>query len=266
MAPDEIAGKAGKANVLPADAPDDGHQAAALFDLFEAARRSGERIAPAFFVADAPGSQDGSLASWCAWCECVHIYGAAGRGARPRIERRGAHCENDSGSPFAGRGIDLMVIGAVPRAADAMPDAPMTIAAKAESGRDAKRHRLGESIDRLAGFVRSKLLAAILGRRGIDVRGATFVVGTSRVYLERSAARWRIETGGKATDGAGVVSLAATLYGVPEPVVARRMFEAATGMRLVGDDALAFEDCVARLFKPPAEAAAFARRQAVSRI
>ena len=207
---------------------------------------------PTHFIAD-PVSADnrhGALAYFCPWCETVHYHGAAGGGASPRAELRGAHCL-DGKSPLAGGSVDLDVVGTITTGDELLPAAPYLTARG-----DPQKTRL-----RLRDVLGSGALAAALGRAvfgrfrtsGFDVR-----LGGGRLHLFDAGAIWFIDDkrGDSVSEGHGLGRLLARLFGVPLGVVAVRVLEDALGEALPAAHRLAVAEIIdqAAAGLPPAAA------------
>lgn len=195
----------------------------------------GPRELTAAFVSSTPESTTGlgSLVAWCPHCESIHYHGAAGRGAAPRIERRG--------SPLAGRGYALVVSGEVAAPGDVMPKAPMPWL----------RARFHERLRNKAEALRRQFLTAALGSRINDIghsHASTIVRrGAYRLTLLEAGALWQIEEHGRSHEGRGLLGLLSQLFGISRGIVARRILESINAVPFSPDAALEIEALIDRL-------------------
>lgn len=199
-------------------------------------------LATAFVSSNPEGTTGfGSLVAWCPHCEALHYHGAAGRGAVPRIERRGAHCDLAISSPFAGRGYDLVVSGAIADPADVIPKAPMP----------RLRARLHERLSCNAETLRRQFLTAALGSwaRGVGYSRASTVVrrGAYTLTLLEAGTHWQVEEEGRKHEGRGVLGLLSKLFGISPGIVARRILETINAVPFTPDAALEIEALIDRL-------------------
>ena len=183
---------------------------------------SGHINLPAFFTADAeadPRSGLGTLSAWCPHCERLHHHGAAGRGAEPRIEKRGSHCDPAAGAPAAGRGYSLTVEGAVAAPDELLPTAPMTQLGHrlhvilAANGRELRRALLLAVID-------SAGAASLPGERLV---GAT--LGDAELLVMDDGAFWSFDQGVASVEGRGLLRLLAKLFAITPGIAGRRLLE-----------------------------------------
>lgn len=187
-----------------------------------------------------PGSGLGHLSAWCPHCERLHYHGAAGRGAEPRIETRGAHCDPVRGSPLAGRSYGLQVIGSI--AVPAVPDGPMP-----QLG-----HRLQVILRDRGMDLRRSLFHAVVchGAEAIhyapgDIAG--FTIGKVELLTAEYGRTWQICEAGGVREGQGLFSLLAMLFSISPGIAARRIIEAMAGTQFLPDGALEIEALLDRL-------------------
>lgn len=178
-----------------------------------------------------PVSGLGTLATWCPHCERVHTHGAAGRGAQHRVEKRGAHCDAALGSPMAGRGVSLLVDGSIDAVDEVKPAAPMVRAGL----------QLHRQLADAAAALRGALLRTLTARRAVRQDMAAFRLEGHEVAVLDLGLFWTI--GGRDSDasGRGLLSLAASLYGVTPGIAGRRILETTAGIRLPPDVAIEIE-------------------------
>ncbi|KAF0229343.1 MAG: hypothetical protein FD175_1951 [Beijerinckiaceae bacterium] len=172
----------------------------------------------------------GRLAVWCPWCERLHYHGAEERGGKPRITNRVAdECRPTSSSLFRETGYDLNVIGEVKDKKRLLPKAPFCTGEP-----DSKR--LHSNISEIAPGIRRQLLKAILGRKFITKGCVTRQLPNDVTLLIGGDGTWWQATSLTRTiaKGTGLPSLAAYLWGVPEPTAAIRILEATMGRHLDG--------------------------------
>jgi hypothetical protein len=204
---------------------------------------SGHIILPASFTADAeadPRSGLGTLSAWCPHCERLHHHGAAGRGAEPRVEKRGAHCDPTAGAPAAGRGYTLTVEGAVAAPDELMPSAPMA--------------RLGHSLHAILAAnsreLRRVLLLAVIDSAGAAslpgerLMGAT--LGDAELLVMGEGAFWNLDQGVVSTEGRGLLRLLAQLFGITPGIAGRRVLETMAATSLPAEAALEIEALIDR--------------------
>jgi hypothetical protein len=184
----------------------------------------------AVFIPQTPGEhKHGTLDYWCPYCECVHAHGAAGAGAEPRIEHRGAHCLHDE-SPLASKGISLEVAPRGPKAS-VYPPALIDLEHRNPTP------RLRTNLEAGGPGIRRAALRALL----IDTEPFR-KAGKWRVWHAPDVRHFGID--GADLEGRGawdLADLASQIFGVPREIAARRMLEACLGRRLSADQALAVE-------------------------
>jgi hypothetical protein len=203
-----------------------------------------ENTLQAVFIPNGEGPGCGSLATWCPWCERFHYHGAAGRGPRPRIEKRGAdNCYPDAKSFYRGTGYDLRVTGEVKDVASLLPKAPGMKANPYNRSGEHHRTRLYEEINKRERKIRQTILGAILGRKRAAAEWDTILLADGPRLLFGGAGAWWQVTNELQTvaKGKGLPSMAAYLYGIPEEITFIRIIEVATGHTFDCETVAAFQ-------------------------